>query len=367
MRDRAEQCLQGKLSLNATACLTIRRPDAGCTACADACPAQAIAIDTRMIELDHDLCIGCARCVAVCPTGAIDLPLALDTALKTLILECSRVATKDQHTDAQVVPCLGGLSASQLLNVLAMGGRATLVDRGWCFECPSGGCDAPWAETVKSVHADLALLSQDTASLRVIATPLPANRAAAAPKPRRPQNQAYSRRQLFRRLTTPAPAPDRSRVTTAQPFSGKVAAPALEIRRNFLRMLHGSDNLPATLFPVLDCTSPLDMRLAASLCPTQALTLLEAAQSDDLIFDAALCLGCGDCEKADGLHLRTKGEGTYHGLVTLARQTMADCPGCQRRFAPRADQLRCDACHKDTDLAAAAFGLMRRTQAPYGA
>lgn len=369
MKYSAEIGLQDKLSLNATACLTIRRPDAACTICADACPAQAVAIDARMIELDHDRCTRCARCVALCPTGALDLPLPLDHNTEVLILECSRVPMSDQHKGAQVVRCLGGVSANQLLDALAEGARPRFVDRGWCLDCPSGGCAAPWADVVQSVQADLSRLDQDTDTdqLLVITAPLPTNRAQAAPQSRRPETKAYSRRQLFRRLTTPAAAPDRSRVTDAQPFSGKVDAPALEMRRNALHVLHAADSLPANLFPALDCARTPDMRLAVSLCPTHALRLLETPEADALVFNAALCIACRDCEKADGLHLRAQGEGFYQGPVTLARQTMADCPGCQRRFAPRDSQRECDACHKDNDIAAAAFGLMRRTQAPYGA
>ncbi|WFE75319.1 4Fe-4S dicluster domain-containing protein [Roseinatronobacter sp. S2] len=365
MEESAEIDLQDKLSLDAAACLTIRRPDAACTACADICPAQAIRIDARAIELDHDRCTGCARCVVACPTGALMLSVSL--AKTAAPFECSRVAQSDRKSGAQVVPCLGGLSATQLLERMSRHGQVTLVDRGWCAGCPSGGCAQPWGDAVQSVQADLADLGHDAAGVQVIPAPTHSARARPAPQPRRPRQQAYSRRQLFRRLTTPAPAPDLSRVTTNQPFSGKVGTPALERRRDALCALHGADTLPAAIFPALDCTGIPDMRFAASLCPTHALTLTETADADSLTFDAALCIGCGDCEKADGLHLLTQGAGQYDGPVTLVRQIMADCPGCLRRFAPRAAQSKCDACHKDNDLAASAFGLMRRSQVPYGA
>ncbi|MGY6704809.1 DUF362 domain-containing protein [Roseinatronobacter sp.] len=356
--------LPDKLSLDAAACLTIRRPDAACTACADICPAQAIAIDARAIELDHDRCTGCARCVAACPTGAMALPAPHPKAEDTLTLECSRVAQADRQSGTQFVACLGGLSASQLLESLVGHGQITLVDRGWCAACPSGGCAKPWATAVQAVQSDL---GKRAVALQVIAAPTPESRARPAPQPRRPRQHSYSRRQLFQRLTTPAPTPDCRRVTTDQPFSGKVDAPALIQRRDALRRLNGTDTLPATLFPTLDCMGTPDMRLAASLCPTHALSLSQTPDADALIFDAALCLACGDCQKAGAIRLHAQGEGDYTGPVTLARQAMADCPKCQRRFASRDDQRICDGCHKDNDLAASAFTLMRRTQMPYGA
>ena len=367
MKESANIDLRDKLSLDAMACLTIRRPDAACTACADACPAQAIAIDARAIELDHDRCTGCARCVAACPTGAFALDVPLARTESALVLECSRVMPLDSQPDALSVPCLGGLSATQLLKATGKHGRVTLVDRGWCADCPSGGCVQPWAGALQSAQSDLAHLGRDADAVSVISAPTQLTRAQPAPQPRRPRQQGYSRRQLFRRLTMPARAPDRSRVTTAQPFSRKVDAPACEMRRDTLRALNGADSLPATLFPSLDCTGTPDMRLAVSLCPTHALSLSEAHDADALIFDAALCLACGACEQAGALRLHSQGAGDYAGPVALVRQTMADCPGCLRRFAPRDGQRICDACHKDTDLAASAFGLMRRTQAPYGA
>ncbi|MCC5992478.1 MAG: 4Fe-4S dicluster domain-containing protein [Rhodobacteraceae bacterium] len=367
MNESAEIDLRQKLSLDAMACLTIRRPDATCIACADACPAQVIAIDTRVIELDHDRCTGCARCVAACPTGAMALPTSLAQADHALTLECSRVAQADRQGDTQTIPCLGGVTASRLLEHLVGHAQVTVVDRGWCADCPSGGCAQPWADAVQSAQADLADLGHDAGAVQVISVPTPLPHAHPAPQPRRPKQHGYSRRQLFQRLTTPAPAPDRSRVSADQPFSGKVDAPALAHRRDALRALHGTDSLPAALFPALDCTGTPDMRLAASLCPTHALSLAETPDADALVFDAALCLACGDCTKAGAIRLHAQGQGRYSGPVTLASRNMADCPRCLRRFAPRDGQQICDGCHKDNDLAASAFGLMRRAQVPYGA
>jgi ferredoxin len=368
VQKRAEQYLSARLSLDATACLTIRRPDAACDACIAICPTQSIVVDTRAVVLDHDSCTGCARCVAGCPTGALNHPATrLNPQPPSLILECSRVATTDWAPDAQVVPCLGGVSAGEVLEALATVETVILVDRGWCAGCDCGGCPRPWADAVQAASDDLARLDRNPGRLSTVFSPLPRERAQPAPQPRRPREQDYSRRQLFRRLTAPPPAPDRSRVTGARPFAGKVDVPALQSRRGHLRALNGGEPLPAALFPALEVTGAPDLRLAASLCPTEALQLLEAANADRLVFDAALCLACGQCEGPGGLTLRPRGHGTYAGRATLFSQAMADCARCLRRFAPDMGQRICDACHKDNDIAADAFGLMRRDQVPYGA
>jgi hydrogenase-4 component H len=54
-------------------------PCIACGACANACPANAISLQsdcvqgTRTLSLDYGRCIFCGRCEEICPTGAISL------------------------------------------------------------------------------------------------------------------------------------------------------------------------------------------------------------------------------------------------------------------------------------------------------
>jgi Ni,Fe-hydrogenase III small subunit/NAD-dependent dihydropyrimidine dehydrogenase PreA subunit len=43
----------------------------GCSACAEACPTDAIALDDGGVALDRGRCIACGGCVESCPTGTI--------------------------------------------------------------------------------------------------------------------------------------------------------------------------------------------------------------------------------------------------------------------------------------------------------
>jgi len=43
----------------------------GCGACAGACPAGAISVDTGVAVIDQDVCLQCGACAGSCPVGAI--------------------------------------------------------------------------------------------------------------------------------------------------------------------------------------------------------------------------------------------------------------------------------------------------------
>jgi NADH-quinone oxidoreductase subunit F len=49
----------------------------GCTLCAQACPADAIAMRPHEVhEVDHELCVKCGTCVGVCPVNAVHVTSA---------------------------------------------------------------------------------------------------------------------------------------------------------------------------------------------------------------------------------------------------------------------------------------------------
>ena len=370
VQEKAEQDLSARLSLEAAACLAIRRPDGACSDCAQTCPAGAIAIEARAVTLDLDACTGCGRCVTVCPTGALTLDGFLPSVATTdarVAFECVRTAPADRVERAVTVPCLGGLTPAHLHRALEAAAEVALVDRGWCVDCPAGGSAAPWDDALERVVGDLTLVGARPDRVRLIHHPLAPRRALPPPQPRRPADASLSRRQLLARLATPAAAPDRRRVAAPHPGSGKVRTPALASRLERLRKHAAGTEIPGAAFPALDAVGPIDARLAAGLCPTDALHLHEDTDADRLELDAAFCLGCGECLPAGGLDLRERGDAPYAGPRTLTEQAMADCPRCLRRHAPRAGQRICDACATDHELAALGHGLMRRTQVPYGA
>jgi ferredoxin len=63
------------VSCNPYICQYISRLDAGCDACVQACPQNAVIQTGAGITVKHELCIECGSCVSSCPTGAMQYEL----------------------------------------------------------------------------------------------------------------------------------------------------------------------------------------------------------------------------------------------------------------------------------------------------
>ena len=165
------------LSFDPDLCLPLRHRGAGCEACAQTCPTQAITLAEREPEVS-DACTGCGRCVAACPMGALHLP-ALETpvAADALRIDCARVPAAERSGAA--VPCLGALDAAWLIERhAATGAGPVLVDRGLCESCPSGGCSSPAGDALEHARGLLesmgeALVAAGAARLVLACTEVP--------------------------------------------------------------------------------------------------------------------------------------------------------------------------------------------------
>jgi ferredoxin len=153
-------------------------PLATCALCQDRCPTNAISLTGRSIEIDAARCIGCGQCAAVCPTDAIEAGGFGSSPQDSPTFECRRTSDRQRIAGSSVVPCLGGLSVSRLLEaVLRLEQDIVIVDRGWCETCQAGGGGAPWTEALRDANAILADLSDH----RILVETLPLPEKSAGP------------------------------------------------------------------------------------------------------------------------------------------------------------------------------------------
>lgn len=355
------------------ACLIVRRPALSCRLCKEACPVGAISGNQWSVALAGDDCVACGLCAAACPTGALavepsvmDAPSAPD-ATSGRQLDCRRVPAALRDQNATVVPCLGGLTVPDLIElVAASAGPVTIKDRGWCNECGVAKHPEPWRANLDEAKSILAAIDPALADqLDVEQSPLLQQRAGPIMSSLRPDRRV-ARRDFLRRLlgSVSAHGPAESRRIVfgrglVRPFRRErilAVVSVLAARR------HAS--VPAALTPKVKIADGCELHgVCAAICPTGALRKVDARnnamESEIRIeFDGALCIACGECQHAcpgKALSLWNHGDGlTAAAPVTLASRRSATCGRCGAQFTvldevPNGDGA-CFACRRSADM-----------------
>ncbi len=272
-----EQMERTQPVFNEARCVHDHLAGARCQACADACPAGALALGEDALELDADACTGCMLCAAACPQEAIDFgkgSLATIVLRKgaTAYLTCARSGV---GTARQSLPCVHALSWRDLLRLYASGTRVVAVAFSECQ-----GCDAPLPvrleRTIGHVNELLRSRALHGLQLRTVSkmqwkTELPgaAKEIAASPQ----------RRAFLRRMVDPR------REKRASEATATVAA------------MLGRSAPKSAIFaavPVIDAQRCDGCDACVRVCPTGALSLAEDAGLHYRV-DASRCTGCGLC------------------------------------------------------------------------
>lgn len=362
---RAEYGSGVPVKVHRNACLSIRFGHVQCAHCVQACPTGAISIEAGSLSI-NDACLACGRCAAVCPTSA--LKVAGFTSLARagasivngapVVLDCQRVPRQISPDNAVRVPCLGGISVSELLNVRVFADDRSIrvLDRGWCRNCPAGGSVHAATDAVAAVARLFAEMGLDESLWpRLVSAPPSGARPAEFPTPmRRP-----SRRDFFRRFAHGAA---HSAVRAQETRPARVE-PAERVRTAAaLRMLAAryGVGMPASFFPRVAASG--DCRnhgVCAGLCPTGALFVDEDEETSRLLFDTTRCIACGQCAgscPANAIRVDASGDGADGGQpVVLARHSQRTCFECGGVFAESGEAELCPACRKNQEFARAGF------------
>jgi len=138
-------------SIDGEACLHGLLAQARCSACADACPQDALQMTAEGLVLDPAACTGCGACVAACPQRAV----ALDgqggirpepsAGGPEAALVCPRRGPGQG-------PCLQELGLEALARLWLQGVRRIAVLTADCAACPDGA-GLPVAARVAALNA----------------------------------------------------------------------------------------------------------------------------------------------------------------------------------------------------------------------
>lgn len=330
------------------ACLIVRRPGAECGLCREACPKSVLTGGLWSITLEADGCIGCGLCAAACPTGALLVDgFASDAeapSTEVSLLECHRVSPADRVEGATSVPCLGGLTAPDLLDRAAVG-NVVLVDRRLCETCGVGCGAAPWRASVAEVRRLMAAVDTGLSD-RVQVTEKPLDPASALPvltalRPDKAAKLKLDRRELFKRIVAPQEPIDvlaeSRRVIEGRGLIAPIARGRVVAR---IAALADAQNqtFPPALLPAVKVADGCGLHaVCAAICPTGALRLDLAASTMALSFEASECISCGECQRAcptRALTLWPEGDGASpEARATLITRRRRVCDGCGDSFA----------------------------------
>jgi len=356
------------------ACLMVRRPGMECGACRDVCPTAVLGGGLWSLTLEKAGCLGCGLCAAECPTGAlvvdgfaiepadaVDPPDQNCEEASPVALECRRVPAGMCVKNSVKLPCLGGLTAPDLLEALASGVHGiNLMNRGWCADCGIAARPSPWAEHVAAAHAVLAAVDQTLADrLTVVSAPLPLEMALPVTE-LGPETQ-QSRREFFRRLIAPKPQPHTPAESQQIVLGRGLVAPVARAR-----MLAASEHLaesfeaepPAALMPsVTIATEACDLHgICAAICPTGALRRVDENGTVFIDFDPGSCISCKECARAcptKAVHFSPEGEGTWPtDRTVLSMRESGRCRSCGDIFPqPRGSrETLCQPCRRGQSL-----------------
>ena len=362
----------------ASQCIAVRGNRGGCLRCVDHCPASALELTESGPRIGAD-CVSCGQCAKACPTGAISLRTFEAPALPdadAIRIDCWRVRVDEAERATVRIPCLGGLSVADLLDVVKRGWPrpVTLVDRGQCATCHAhGGVDFPARDTLDSACTILIRLGWAVDQLpQVEADPLP-GACMFERIPHRDGAQPLRRRAFFgeiasriaSRVDESGGCPERISCRSI----GNAQAPGLVPKRQrLLGVVTGLSRItgrsvPADLFPGASVSEACaNHNVCSAVCPTHALNLYTEGAVGGIQFTPENCIECGACEKTcpeNAIKIVAGAAGPFRpGNERLTAFPIVVCARCGDEFvlppaaagAEIGDEDTCPACGKDVGL-----------------
>jgi ferredoxin len=365
----------GRVRLQATACIALRLDQTSCQSCHTACPVECITISPGKFHVGVH-CIGCGHCAAVCPTGALVVKgfeaVITESVQGSVRIECLKVDKRLAQAATTIrFPCLGGLSETDWLDLVMKTGTNTVqaIDRSWCGQCEVAvkmQARHPAAAALARVAQWLVAAGMQSSRLpRLITEPLPLARmprGIPGDTPAAPSRRGFILRlghEAKRALGTNTDAIPSPRVLRSNSISLPARERLLASLRRLAELL--GQPLPAAPFQMFDIAGTCaNHAICAGICPTLALTRYEDDDHVGIAFDAIRCIACGKCVAACPEHALTlRQAGTPLPDVSPVKLTAYRrrvCRECQQPYYDSADDERCPTCRRNRLMGAALFG-----------
>jgi len=287
-------------------CLATRYRGSACRSCLDACPANALTV-SPWLELDADACRSCGACGAVCRTGALafaarsgamrDAFRSAAAASPRATLACRCIDASEAEDAVCVVPCLGAVSARDLIAAAALGIEEIDLVSGDCRACPDAAAEAVLHLAITTAEGTLAFLHRPFAARRTQTAGYQPRTSASSPAVSRRGLFAYVARGLERAVVEGiAPRdPERSIKSIHKQSAPPAAHRWLIEDLTMLRPQSGrsATTLPASLPLAIVTVSPEcdGCGLCVRYCPHGALHLDASLPA----VDESRCTACGLC------------------------------------------------------------------------
>jgi energy-converting hydrogenase A subunit P len=321
--------VSGALELAYEACVRTLSRNATCTACRDACPTHAVALDGSRgsVTVALERCTGCGLCAAACPTDALTAPfdLAATMASSDGKLSCG----------ADGLPCVGALSTEDLI-ALATRVKAVVLQDGPCASRDLGHPEAARRAAEAQRFLDAVGIKATVRWAPDEALPAPTGaRPEAPPAPGKAPEVSAGRRRLLRMFVPTLEAAPQAMLQQPDRLDRARMQQVPARRRRLLAALPPGveARTPEVPGPALGFLSSkvVDERactactICFNVCPTGA---LQAPRSlKELRFDASRCTRCGLChEVCEPEALRLAPRTSVEDFLEFAPRTLARLP-----------------------------------------
>ena len=293
-------------------CSRYRTTRSECRRCERVCPAEAIRLSDRGVEID-DRCTGCGVCHSACPNGAFRLARRDDrqvTGKARMLLagaEDARLRVTCERAAAAgdlVLPCLGRLTEAILLSALADGAADVEILQPDCAECPLQRAAANLEGVLVNVRGLSEVVGIDPGRVRRSPAGKPTSSAETT-------EREVPRRVLLRGLigrAVEAAVPEPLLPTPPEPrtiFRDEILKRSEDRKRAFLvetlRRFPARRpvEIPCGGAPLADVTvgnQCSGCNVCEILCPTGAIVRDETEGVFRLDFRPSACTNCGVCE-----------------------------------------------------------------------